>query len=1850
MKNVFVLFFLLIFSLAIKAQTLSEPPQISPYGIMDTVHDTHGNRYKLSELQISQNKLYNHSSVNALSSYSCSAGYFDLYFAANSYFDGSGSPQSDRRAVLCQVFTDVSNFITSPLAVGGNTVRISIYCDNVSGGSNALATAGGILVNLSGAANPNQGIVHTQIQKAIISGLDPYANLPINLFGTTGFYSGVVNTSSNPTTGTFNYAMNNTTISATEIDYYTVMLHEVFHALGVGSLIGSNGISILGPNNNVFSLYDLYLKNSSGTPLLSTSTPSCSNSNLSATSATPFINPSNCTPTVDIDVSTCSTVCQYSSTNVQLSVFTPSCFVDVTSLSHFEDYCSIGSGTSAVSAACYTNNGNSYNNLYYVMSNKQGYGSCYIKRYPKPKERLVLCDLGYSVKNTYSSSSPSAAIDGTASTYSYSGGNCSGTNIWGVHDGLGGNSYTITTSGTSTSIPIVTLLSNDSPTTAVGVSCVEIIYTNSITNATAYISGSNVVVNAMQGSGLQVFKYLPTNSSGEFGNVTYVYVYFLSVGCTPPDPCNMVQNGGFENVLSGATYGTLTNILNPGGPKLNCWSNHLQTPDLYTRGSTGSMFDLGVNTESLLPVVDSYTGTPNDHILGSIYVPGPSPNGLTESFINSLGAPLVPGNSYQVSMWVYNHSGTKNGNVLVNPNMNPLIVTVASASTTALFSTSFPGGLDVLKQFTINACNVWTPITATFVFSPSVSVNHNALIIGVNHQSMTVYPSSTLFYCFFDDIQLLPLPGGSFSLPAAVPCGNSTFTNLAQYTSTFSPGVFSGTGVTYTNSMYHFNASGTLSPGNYPIGFTYTNGAGCPITLWQNVFIINSLSLSPTSFSYCSNLTPSVALTVTPNPLVSGINYTWQPGSLSGISPTVHPVVNTVYTVSATSGSCSANTTLAVNVSSTCCPPSAYPSFTSATVSSTTFASSLVFLNSFTVQTGHSVSFSSSEFLFAPSAKITVNGSGTHLFIKGSHLYGCSGEMWQGIEVLDGADVSFIQENGKDNLIEDAITAVDISNHVTTTQTVGILEALNTTFNKNYIDINISNYTKTLTAYPFKIKNCVFTCRDLSSAINATAWPSTGTSSSVSGVGAQLRTTINPTTGLSSPFINPNFAVATLKNPYSNQSSKIAIQVTTVGITTATNMYGVDIGDDANANEYNLFDAHGFYVFGINSNIKLRNNIFQNTTGDAILHPDIGGGQVKIPSAAVRGYVSSTFNVKLDMIASSYVTGNRFWNCHRSVVGTNIYFAEIAYSIFRSTQNSTVTGVQQGNLGLHLGSNRFNYFIHNNEFTNIANGINVGISTGTYAVFSTTSSTSGTYAGRIYINYNTLSSGTITNAFMDNAITISSSLANTVTVPSNTVYPFLFGMIIDHNVLTNVYKGIALNGNGALYPTTINTNTISIVNDIINSTTQYGINVNNTLGKNSVSENLVSAQTTTNTLQSLFLFTNNQGAYSPSVSCNTATNCNKGFQFLGANGTPTLPLITLWRGNEMKTLSKGMVIKNGGIIGPQGNSGSPNSPMDNTWTGSWSGNNGIYADTSDATYSPLTYKTGTGVFTPTNPGGVGPNISGYYGALSTTYNVSSGSYNCGDHSASRTVTKSLVFETTTQLFSYKDGLYRYLHFNDSIRGTNGGFTSFYGDHGDSSMATFVDIEQELYDGDFAEAATLISAFTPGNDAETNYKLFYTLYKKYAENNFEFTDIDDSTDLHDLANGCTKTNGPPVNKARALYNLVFKNSYNYINNCAASKPLKPLGQYSENKNLNVQDWYVKIYPNPANDRISIETNTKTGEVTIEIADLTGRRVLTKQIKILDFFITLEIDLFNGVYLLTLINNENRTATKKLVIAK
>jgi hypothetical protein len=84
---------------------------LTPNGILENVFDNYGTKYKLEDLLVNPlNKPSTNVPVNP-----CSTNYFNLFFDVGSGMEDVTNPiHNARRAVVCKVFQDLSNYINSP--------------------------------------------------------------------------------------------------------------------------------------------------------------------------------------------------------------------------------------------------------------------------------------------------------------------------------------------------------------------------------------------------------------------------------------------------------------------------------------------------------------------------------------------------------------------------------------------------------------------------------------------------------------------------------------------------------------------------------------------------------------------------------------------------------------------------------------------------------------------------------------------------------------------------------------------------------------------------------------------------------------------------------------------------------------------------------------------------------------------------------------------------------------------------------------------------------------------------------------------------------------------------------------------------------------------------------------------------------------------------------------------------------------------------------------------------------------------------------------------------------------------------------------------------------------------------------------------------------------------------------------------------------------------------------------------------------------------------------------------------------------------------------------------------------
>ncbi len=844
---------------------------------VDTVLDNYGKKHSFADINLDKKIDMGGGATIAAYPTTCTAGYFDIYYEVGCGMEGNTPVEQARRNVVCQVYTDLSNWINSPLSFNTNPltnkVKIAIRPYSSFSVTGAIGVGTHLLLPppTTGSSLTNFVLDHA-VWKTIITGTDAAAmqaypaQIPPNTYhGAMGFdFNGL-----NGSGCSFNYTLANAP-SSTEYDFYQLVLHEAGHVLGLMSYINYNGFSTAIPMTKFFSRYDLFLKSGINNLPLVTDNPNCVTSwlnfnpnvplsHLSPGSATCGTLPSSSTQ----NITNCSTSVKFAGASYTTPVYTPDCY-NISSLSHFDDNC----------VSPFTTN------AFFVMSKATTCGATSFKRYFKPNEASHLCDIGYSLKTAFGSTV-------NLNDYTYSFGCASP--LAGINDGvINGGFYNIITNVGVSSSPIFPLANDIGATTY---TCLQIVTgAGSLSNT----SGNGSFIFTPTVAGLHILCYYPLNSAGKKGNLTFVYI-FVRDNC--PMNCTISSNGGFENATNcGPSFGTSIPLNNSF--TLPCWFLNQGSTDLFTRGCTNGLYSLPLTLGGVTLDTPTGAGTGNDRLVGML---------AGEGIQNQLSAPLIPGNVYQMS-FKYRLSGSSSTSSLLVLGTN-----LPSGSAVAISNTSIPSSYFQFAVVQTTVPNIWQTFSTTFTYNAANNCNY---------VSFAADPGNNRMY-YLDDFVLVSVgtntSAASFTLPANL-CAGQSVTNLSLNISPnnamTNAGSFFGPGVALNNGVWSINTAGVPTGVNV-YSFVYTNTiTNCTFTTYATVTIqpVPTLTISGlNSASVC--LTPGISSTTliaqgTPTPLT----YSWMPGGSNASTVILSPTLTTTYTLTGNTGFCTSTKTITVNV------------------------------------------------------------------------------------------------------------------------------------------------------------------------------------------------------------------------------------------------------------------------------------------------------------------------------------------------------------------------------------------------------------------------------------------------------------------------------------------------------------------------------------------------------------------------------------------------------------------------------------------------------------------------------------------------------------------------------------------------------------------------------------------------------------------------------------------------------------------------------------------------------------------------------------------------------------------------
>lgn len=1736
--------------------------------------------------------------------------------------EGNSPVEIARRNVLCQVFSDLSQFI---VPVNPNT-KVNILIRNINKElsgydpvNNPLPAAtvgvGGLATDyyIVPSSAPNfKGIIDGQIWKTINSGVDAYSGIasPIHELNQTGatYYHGMVAVNFwNPLINWHTDLSQNTSTGL--IDLYTVLLHEVTHALDFASLINSSGDSQFGPPNHYYARYDLFLKTTANVPLI-TNTGACSlyeygfNSSLSSSVLAPST--SNCPDHIQFGGS------------VNQSVYTPPVYANESSLSHLEDVCHVPT---------------SYpDDTYYVMSNNGIPGSVGMKRYLKPEERSVLCDLGYQVNTTYGNAS-------NLNYYNYGGSTCLGLQIAGVNDGITSGGFYQYVVNENDPITISDILNNDY--NAVSFECLEDIYGNGTLSNT---SGTSFTYNTTA-SGIGLLRYIPVSASGNRGNITYVIVYISEDNCTP-EACTMLNNSGFENTNGCGAIGSSTPAVATA-----CWIPCTNTPDLFQRNCTNAanglevLYSVPAVFHSNPPYTESWSNAPNDHFIGM----ASTSTSFKESVQSLLNTPLIPNHSYTISFRA--RLSDRYYNIPMLPGTTGQI-TFGAAPTflgTVLgpFAT-LPSSVTPLgNPITIIGDHNWNLYSQTFTYNGTGNLSTFVLM-----NTSVVSAGTQGRYVFVDDITLIEVnPALVLTLPDTI-CPSGIITDL----SIFAPvpnGTFAGNGVQNSGGIFSFDAS-VAGAGTHIITYTHVNSNGCSVIISDTVTVANfTVSVSPAASTICNgssvNLTASGADT-----------YIWSPATglsaTTGATVTATPASTVTYTVTGTQTGtgCYATATAIITVNP--CTDCQTGTLLSGTVSSSPTANTtLRVANNITI-TGN-VTFTGNNVKIYPGVTITVASTAT-LNITGAHLYGCQ-DMWQGIVVQPGGKVSlqpYISgSTTKTPLIEDAIVAIDFL-PLTVQQSSMLLQVDMATFNRNLTSIHVQGYPFANVGSMFEVKNSLFTCRKIYNPTTPNSWAPTMNVKAVNG---------NPNP-YENPYIAPSFGLLNLKAPHDNTFSAIGIQFDNTGITTGSSpvYHTVTIGNTF-TDFYNVFDNLKVAVHCTNSNVKLINTTVQfpqlitTTMFNAQTNPNIGTG--------VYAVADSGSLYKIDIAGETYLP-NKFYNLSRALqtlLYNDVQFHNNAlYS--KRTNDYMQYGYMNGYMGMYAYAKQFDkIYATYNKVYNIDKGVNVLVDAQVL-----------TSPGIAVSN----------NLFQKKLGTNAGSFTSDAVYIANTLTANVFGgmIMVMNNAITGSLRGITLNNwTKANIWVKRNEMNLGINPNAFFGASSYGIAMNNCLAgsTNQIHENNVIGFSQGHQNYKGIALTQSVGN---ELKCNGTRNTHSGLYFSGYCGQTTTYKTTL------ESHRYGLVLDNNGIIGQQGTA---SVPADNRWVGTWSATgtpNGNFKNAclngSLTDFSKM-YVRNSSSFTPigsvfnltSNDWGysnvVNP-ITLFYVSSPPSYTIcpiivppggGGGSSSFAPGNEISETTETLEAEEIVSNASLQEALVEASEFVEEITNPaqqavmdnqvyrlldletaqNNAQQSAFSQQ-TTPISTLWEVEKALAVNDLGSANSNNNAILTTSVLENSYQQYYQAYLNYKNGTFSETD---SLMLTELAQGCPATMGASVFQAATLYNVVYQVAEVFETACAAPQSREMHGnEQATEKEAPRENNLYQIYPIPNKGTFTVQGELMTND-NILLLNTEGKIVYKQAIREDIREINLNTTLQSGVYFVMIKDHDERIKYRsKIVVIK
>ncbi len=932
-----------------------------------------------------------------------------------------------------------------------------------------------------------------------------------------------------------------------------------------------------------------------------------------------------------------------------------------------------------------------------------------------------------------------------------------------------------------------------------------------------------------------------------------------------------------------------------------------------------------------------------------------------------------------------------------------------------------------------------------------------------------------------------------------------------------------------------------------------------------------------------------------------------------------------------------ATATFTIVVTATCAPCSIsvfdYTVYTGTTVTSTAlFGTSLVIGNlpniiNISIEAGATLKVNSSSMLtiagcnikMGTGAKIELNATGTgtsgDLTLTKQTHVYSCGNMWDGIYVPAGRNL-YITQN---TLIEDA-------KHAVVSQSGGNFKIETSIFNLNYTGVEVQSFGS---AHPGSIVNTIFTSRDL----DAILWANVLQNPTVNDL-----KNITPIGG---------FNAGTMNNYCSGGVFGVRV----------TNVNSINIGDGSNTTlGSNIFDNLGDGILLVKTNSKIMNNTFQNIVK---VVPCTGPLPNAIPNNLIFnngifafGDIAGQFQLQVGNTGG--FNSNTFQDVYSAI---NVYYYQENIMIDNKIDNTSTcnspytTGIGRRGIQIFRPAK-------GNGIRIIGNGIN----NCAYGVYIDRTHYNSVQTHGVDVDGNTISAttGTTNPGYCLKAIYIGDILntPNAMTGMVNVMHNYIEqvdGGIFAINVMNNlqVYQNHHIELRGT------------------NAAGGDGIYVSNCIGaKVHYNDNIFANPPNLNTnYKGIEVFTSNY----ISVTCNKTFDVGDHLVFNGASQKAHI------RNNTMTHGTRGFVLLNSGLVGPQG---TPNQPVGLWWqsaTPDFPGGqtfNQVVTSLDNANITSFMYvhnfgapsSSYTGI--PTNNAGTGPPPTFYYlpGAslgLRPMFSPITDPFDCslgpllftpppfGEENLKALVTDTTSYTQYDSAQKYMDKITAYT----VLESTNGvspdssaDLQQFYDSTKVASLGQLKAVEKEMADSNFVQANTRNNNVYVNNTIESNQKEINRLYLLLLTDTAYTYSSADSEAIYNIAVQCPSEGGAGVWGARTLYYSILDDYIEFEADCEAQG--KSLLYHNGSKPITDVSDNFKVYPNPNNGSMTLEYHLAENEnALVSIYDLVGRIIKSYPInsKSNSIFIN-ENELNAGTYYYTIQLNDKVIKTEKLVIIK